>query len=98
MGVADYIKKNFLGKEIAVSINNSETETILYDDIWSLNREYLQGLVIEVDEGVVVLEIGSWGPIYLNAEDISFFWLPGCNLHAAFRASLTGKLGRAPRE
>lgn len=97
MGVADYIKRKFLDKELCCSVNNGETETILYECVWSLNREYLQGVVVEVDDDVIVLEIANWGKMYINAKEISSFWEPERNLHAAFHATLTKKLGRAPR-
>jgi hypothetical protein len=97
MGAADYIKKRFLGKELCVSVNNGETETVLYECIWSQNREYLQGVVIEVEDDVVMLEIANWGPMYINAKEISFFWEPSRNLQEAFHAMLTKKLGKAQR-
>jgi hypothetical protein len=97
MGVADYIEKRFLGKELCISVNNGETETVAYDCISSMNREYLQGLVIEAEDDVIMLEIANWGAMYINVWDISFFWEPSRNLHAAFHASLTEKLGRTPR-
>ena len=60
MGVADYIKKKFLGQELCISVNNGETETILYECVWSQNREYLQGIVVEAEDDVIVLEIKGW--------------------------------------
>ena len=97
MGVADYIKKKFLGKELCISVNNGETETILYECIWSQNREYLQGVVTEAEDDVIVLEITHWGLMYVNGKEISFFWEPGRNLHEAFHAALTKKLGKISR-
>jgi len=97
MGVADYIKKKFLGQELCISVNNGETETILYECVWSQNREYLQGIVVEAEDDVIVLEIKGWGPMYVNAGEISFFWPPGRNLHEAFHAALTKSLGQKPR-
>lgn len=97
MGVADYINKRFLGKELCVSVNNGETETILYECIWSQNREYLQGIVTEAGDGVVVLDIPNWGEMGVNAAEISFFWEPGRNLHDAFHAALTKRLGKKQR-
>lgn len=97
MSVADYIKKRFLGQELCVSVNNGETETIVYDCIWSQNREYLCGIVVEVEDDVIALEIANWGLMYVNSKEISFFWEPGRNLHEAFHATLTNTLGRPSR-
>lgn len=97
MGVADYIKRKFLGQELCISVNNDETETVIYDVFWSLNREYLQGIVAEVEDDVVALEIDGWGTMHISADNIALFWEPGKTLHKAFRATFTGTLGPKPR-
>ncbi len=98
MSVADYVKKRFFGKELCISVNNGETETVSYDGVNSMNREYLRGIVVEAEDDVVALDIAGWGIIHINTWDISFFWeSQDNNLHAAFHTSLTKKLGRPSR-
>lgn len=74
MNMANFIKKNFLGQKICLSINNGEAETLTYNQSWLLNREYFEGLVEDVDEGIIVLNIKDKGVLYLNASEISYFW------------------------
>lgn len=86
MGFAELLEKRFLGKEICVSINNSETETLVLDQFWTQNREYFQGVVEEIFENIIVLKISSEYLLYLNPDDISYIWEPGFNINKVFRS------------
>jgi hypothetical protein len=94
MAIANFIKKRFLNKEICISISNGETETVLFNECWVQNREYFQGVVSEVEEGTIVLNILNVGKIYINAEEISYFWTPGVDTHKALKTILTGRLSK----
>jgi hypothetical protein len=95
MAIAEYIGKKFLRKELCFSLSDTDTETILYDGIWTQNREFFKGVVVEADSGVVVLDIQDIGLIYINEESISFFYEPDLNIHNAISTMFTKKLSRA---
>ena len=95
MAIAEYIGNKFLNREVCVSVNNNDTETILYDGIWTLNREFFKGVVKEACDGVVVLDIQDIGLVYINGESISYFYEPDLNIHNAISTMFTKKLSKA---
>ena len=85
MGLANFIKKRFLNKEICLSINNGESETVIYEERWLQNRECFQGVVEGVEDGVIILNISNIGIVFINSDDISYFWLPNVDIYKAFK-------------
>jgi len=94
MGIANYISKNFLGKEICVFLGD-EAETIQYNQASPVNWAYYRGIVEEVDveDEVVVLNIENVGKMYIDATyTMKAFWEPAFSLHKAMTTSLTRKM------
>ena len=92
MGCAEFIKKHFVGKELCVSVSDSEMETLVFDQHWLVNREYFQGIVEDVDCGIIVLEIFGKGKLYINEDMVSFFWEKPLNPYKILRTALSKKL------
>jgi hypothetical protein len=91
MGASDFIKNKFLGKEIAIFVGEL-AETVLYDQSWASNKEYLQGIIESVDNDIITLNIQKVGTVYINVAHIMFFWEPGFNYIKAVKTSLTKKM------
>jgi len=91
MGVSEFIKNRFLGEELAIFVGEA-AETITYDQSWASNKEYFQGIVEEVEDGVVALSIPEVGNIYINADNILTFWEPPFDYVKAIKTSLTKKM------
>lgn len=51
MGFAEFIGKKFLGQKIFVSINDGESDTLILDQHWYVNREFFEGILREVSDG-----------------------------------------------
>lgn len=90
MGAAAYIKKHFLNAELCITLGD-DAETLTYDQSWSANKEYFRGTIVEVDEGIVVLEIEGQGKLYIEESHIKCFWKPSFNYYLAISASITTK-------
>jgi len=88
MAIADFLADNMLGEELCVSMGN-DAETVTYDQFWTANREYFQGIVKNVSHGVLELVIAGHGTIWINCEAIEAFWKPRFNYHQAIRATVT---------
>jgi len=97
MGTAEFIKNRFLGQKIYLFCGGI-AETITYNQSWATNHELLFGTVLEIDEGVLVLEVPENGLIYVSCEDIKCFWRPGVDYHRAVQTSLTRRIGGAKRK
>lgn len=97
MGIANFIKKHFIGKEICITLLGGEAETLNYDQSSASNREFFRGLVEDVEEGVVVLNIEDQGTIYITENFIRCFWEPSFDYHKALNTSITKKMVGARR-
>ena len=97
MGAAEFIKNRFLNKELYVSCGES-AETLTYDQVWAANKEFLYGVVLEVEENVLVLDVPNNGVLYINCDNIVNFWEPGLDYHSAVRTSLTRRAIGAKRK
>lgn len=91
MGMAEYIAKRFIGKEICLELDNNEAETITYADFLALNKEIFQGVVKAVEDGVLELDIPLVGVIPINCEYIKMIWKPGLDWHKIPKGSITGR-------
>jgi hypothetical protein len=90
MGMAEFLKKKFLKKEICVYLGEA-VETLTYEQSWAQNKEYFRGKLLSVDEGVAELFIEGTGTIYINSESIDTVWEPTFHYASAVSASLTKK-------
>jgi hypothetical protein len=91
MGMAEYIIKRFIGKEICVALDE-EVETITYAEVWCQNKEYFQGFVKQIDDGVLEFEVPGVGIVYIGCDYIKMMWEPSSfDWRKAIKASLTGK-------
>lgn len=98
MGFAEFLAKKFIGEEVCVSISDGETETITLEQTWIQNREYFQGVIKEVVEGVIVMEIRGEGLLYINPDMISYIWQLPLNPHKIIRCSLSKKMNMVGKE
>lgn len=90
MGMAEFLEKRFLGKEICLYADEN-VETLTYNEAWANNKEYFRGVLREVDEGVLVFEIEGQGVVYVDASCVKFVWQEPFSYGAAVRASLTNR-------
>ncbi len=91
MGMAEYLAKRFIGKEICVTVGE-DAEVITYAEVWATNKEYFHGLAKQVDEGVLELEVPDAGVVHINCDYIKLVWEPPSFVwRKAIKASLTGK-------
>lgn len=98
MGLANFIKKRFIGKEICISCGEM-AETLTFAETWATNKELLYGTVEDVEDEVIVLLVpGSDLPIYINSKHIISFWEPGLDYHKIVRTSLTSRMFGANRK
>jgi hypothetical protein len=97
MALGDFIKNNFLDQKLYISCGE-HAETITYDQAWAANKEFLYGVVLDVEDGVLTLEVPDNGIIYINCESIVSFWEPGLDYHRAVRTSLTRRVVGARRK
>lgn len=74
MGFAEFMGKKFLGQKVFISICDGESEVIILDQHWFTNREFFQGILEEIDDGVIVLNIEGEGRLYINSAQISYMW------------------------
>lgn len=72
MGLSNFIKSRFLGKELCIFFNET-AETLTYVDRWAQNKEYFKGIVEEVEDNVIVLNIPNSGRAYINCDFIVMF-------------------------
>jgi hypothetical protein len=91
MGMAEFLKSRFIGKEVCIFFNET-AETLTYVDRWAQNKEYYRGTVIEVEENVLVLNIPNNGLAYINCDYIVMFWQDPFNYLHALSVSLTKKM------
>lgn len=89
MGVAEYIFKRFIGKEICVALDE-EAETITYAEVWAQNKEFFQGIAKNVDENMLEFFVPDVGTVHINCDHIKMVWEPSFNWRKAIKASLTG--------
>ena len=97
MGFAEFIEKRFLGEEICVYMCE-EAETVVFEQSWAANKSYFRGIVEEVDEGILTLNIPDNGLIYINCEEIQTIWMPSFDYHKSIRTSLTNRMVGARRK
>lgn len=90
MGMAEFLEKKFLGKEICVYAGE-DVEILTYNEAWANNKEYFRGILKEIDEGVLTLEIEGHGIIYIDAAQVKFVWQEPFRYGAAIKASLTNR-------
>lgn len=90
MGMAEYLAKRFIGKEICVALDE-DAETITYAEVWAHNKEYFQGYANSVEDGVLEFEVPGVGIVHINCDHIKMVWEPSFNWRKAVKASLTGK-------
>jgi hypothetical protein len=94
MGIANYIRKNFLGKEICIFLGD-DAETINYDQASPVNWAYYRGTVedVDVEDGVIVLNIPDVGRMYVDSTySLKAFWEPSFDLYRAMSTSITKKM------
>ena len=92
MSIANFLKHNFLGKEICVSLGN-EAETVTYNQYWTANREFFQGMLKSIEDDVMTLDIPNYGTIWINCNEIETFWKPGFKYHQAIKTTVTVRPG-----
>lgn len=92
MGVCDFIKKRFLGKEICITLLDGEAETLNYTQSSSSNREFFRGIVDEVDGEILVLNIEKQGRLYISEHFIRCFWEPGFEYYKSIQTSIARKV------
>jgi hypothetical protein len=91
MGMAEYIAKKYMGKEICIDLDD-EAETIVYSEIWAKNKEIIQGIVKSVEEGVLELDVFSVGVVVaINGDYIKAVWKPGVDWRKFSKGSVTGQ-------
>jgi hypothetical protein len=90
MGTAKFIQKHFMGRELCVSIGAS-AETISYEQSDADNKEYFRGIVKDIDNGILTLEIKDSGIIYINCYNIQCFWQHPFDYYHAINTSITRK-------
>jgi len=89
MALADFIKKRFLGQKVCFSVNNGESNQVLYAELWHCDREHFEGIVKEVEDDVIVLEIDG-NAVYINSAEISYFWVGPFNPHKKLKTTAQG--------
>ena len=90
MSLATFLTEKMIGKELCVSLGN-DAETITYNQYWTSNKEFFQGIVKNVTHGVLELNIPDYGIIWINCSEIESFWKPGFKYHQAIRATVTAR-------
>ena len=91
MGIANFINKRFLGKEICIFLGD-DAETINYDQVSPVNWGFYRGIVEEVDveDEVIILNVENVGRMYIDATyTLKAFWEPDFSFHKAMSTSLT---------
>ncbi len=90
MSIAKFIKNKFLNKQLCISFGN-DMETITYEQVWALNKEYFNGIIVNVDleSGIIEMDIENVGIIYFNSNGIEYFWEPTFDIRKAARATIT---------
>lgn len=88
MGMAEFLEKRFLGERICI-YTGEDMETITYSEAWASNKEYFQGLLLQVSDGVLELEIEGQGSVYIGADHVKFVWQLPFEYAKAVKASLT---------
>jgi hypothetical protein len=88
MGMSEFLENRFLNKEICVYAGE-DVEVLTYNEAWAANKEYFRGVLKEVNNGVLVLEITGHGTVYIDAAQVKFVWEEPFNYGTAIRASLT---------
>jgi hypothetical protein len=97
MGVAEFIKNRFIGEKLYIFCGGI-AETITYNQSWATNHELLFGVIVNVDDDVLIMDIPENGTIYVNCHKITCFWEPGIDFHRAVQTSLTKRIGGAKRK
>lgn len=90
MGMAEYIAKRFLGKEICVALDD-DVETVTYAEVWTHNKAYFHGVAKNVEEGILELHIPNVGVAHINCEFIKMAWEPSFSWRKAVKVSMTDK-------
>jgi len=90
MGMAEFLENRMKGEEICVSLGQ-DAETVTFDQYWTSNREFFQGKVACVQDGVLELEIAGQGSVWIACSEIQAMWRPGFNYYRAVRATVTGR-------
>lgn len=90
MSVETFIRNNFIGKELILFFGET-AETIVYNQSWNSSKEFLSGVIEDVEDGIIILNIPSNGIIYINCDSVVSFWKPGLEYHKAIITSLTRK-------
>lgn len=91
MGIGNFIKKRFTGKELYIYIGE-EAETIVWEQNWVKNKEIIHGIVKDVDEGIIIFQMNSGPVVFINSEEIRMFWEEGFDYHKCAEASITKRL------
>lgn len=92
MSVCDFIKKTFLGKEICITLLDGEAEVLNYNQSASSNREFFRGVVEDVSDSIVVLNIEKQGRLYIAEHFIRCFWEPEFEYYKAICTSIARKV------
>jgi hypothetical protein len=90
MGMAEFLESRFLNKEICV-YSGEDVEVLTYNEAWASNKEYFRGVLKEVCEGVLVLDITGRGIVYIDAAQVKFVWEEPFSYSTAVKTSLTTK-------
>lgn len=91
MGFAEFIENRFMNKEICVYCSE-EGETLLFAESWASNKAFFRGMVKEIENNILALEISKVGILYINCDDITNIWEPSFDFHKAMRTSLTSRM------
>ena len=91
MGVSNFINKRFLNKEIYLYLGE-EAEMIVLEQSWVANKEIIHGMVIEVDEDIIVLKIHSGEIIYVNGNEVKMFWEQDFDYHRCTEGHITKRV------
>jgi hypothetical protein len=95
MVMSDFIKNRFLGQEICIWLGEV-AETITYDQFWMNNSAFFRGVVVDVEDDVLTLEVPEVGDIYINCDassgNIKAIWGPDFDFKKAVKTALSNRI------
>ena len=92
MGMGAFLQKRFLNKRICLYLEE-EAETLLFSETWQQNKEFLDGVLKAVEDGVLVffVEGAGTGIVYIDSEWVKMAWEPGFSYRDAVRGAMTNE-------
>lgn len=95
MGISNFIKNKFLGQEVCIWLGEI-AETITYDQFWMNNNAFFRGIIMDVEDDVLTLEIPEVGNIYINCDgssgNIKAIWGPNFDFKKAVQTALSNRM------